>query len=422
MPFWRRKDELTVEGEYMLWGMRVVIPSKWRDKVLDELHKCHPGVVLMKTLARSHIWWSNLDSSIERRAKACTAGQGNKHLPPKAPLHYWPWPHAPWDHIHIDFAGPFMGKMLFIVVDAHSKWPEVCIMTSTINTRTISVLREMFARFGLPKQLVSDSGPQFTSDEFEQFLVNGVNHIRSSPYHPSSNGTAERLVQTVKQALRSSCRDGLSFERALASFLLRYHCAPHATTGVSPSSLFLGRNIRTHLDLLKPNDGARVMSQQDKQKAHHDRHSRCRELEIRQPVWARNFRKGPRWVQVIVADRIGPLSYLVKLLDGDLWRRHIDHLREGGEVVQSSLHGNDFPVPPYPESRTAEDVVPRCPPCPAQAPMPAVEPDQPHSKDSHISTDTSLSLSDLQDTRPVPERRYPSRNRRLPDRLYSTLD
>ena len=188
MPFWRRKDELTVEGECILWGMRVVIPSKWRYKVLDELHKGHPGVVRMKTLARSHICWPNLDSAIERRAKACTACQCNKHLPPKAPLHYWPWPPAPWDRIHIDFAGPFMGNMFFIVVDAHSKWPELCIMTSTTTARTISVLREMFARFGLPKQLVSDNGPQFTSDEFEQFLEgNGVNHIRSSPYHPSTN-------------------------------------------------------------------------------------------------------------------------------------------------------------------------------------------------------------------------------------------
>ena len=158
-------------------------------------------------------------------------------------------------------------------------------MTSTTSAQMILVLRAMFARFGFPKQLVSDNGPQFTSDEFEQFLVgNGVSHIRSSPYNPSTNGTAEHLVQTVKQALRSGCRDGLSLERALASFLLRYRSTPHATTGVSPCSLFLGRNLRTHLDLLKPNVGARVVSQQDKQKAYHDRHGRYRELEIRQPV------------------------------------------------------------------------------------------------------------------------------------------
>ena len=96
MPFWRRRDELTVEGECILWGMRVVIPSKWRDKVLDELHKGHPGVVRMKTLARIHISWSKMDSAIEGRAKRCTACQDNKHLPTKAPLHYWPWSTTPW--------------------------------------------------------------------------------------------------------------------------------------------------------------------------------------------------------------------------------------------------------------------------------------------------------------------------------------
>ena len=80
-------------------------------------------------------------------------------------------------------------------------------MTSTTSAQTILVLRAMFARFGLPRQLVSDNGPQFTSDELEQFLVcNGVSHIRSSPYHPSTNGAAERLVHTVKHALRSGCR------------------------------------------------------------------------------------------------------------------------------------------------------------------------------------------------------------------------
>ena len=217
-----------------------MIPSKWRDKVLDELYKGHPGVVRMKTLAHSHIWWPKMDSAIEERAKSCTACQGNKHLPAKAHLHYWPWPTAPWERIHIDYAGPCMGKMLLIVVDAHSKWPEVSVMTSTTSAQTILV-RVMFARFGLPKQLVSDNGPQFTSDEFEQFLVcNGISHIRSSPYHPSTNGAAERLVQTVKQALCSECRDDLSMEKALASFLLRYRSTPHATTGVSPCSLFLG--------------------------------------------------------------------------------------------------------------------------------------------------------------------------------------
>ena len=87
----------------------------------------------------------------------------------------------------MDYAGlflgkMFLGKMFFVATDAHSKWPEVIIMTSTTTTKTIVVIRDMFACNGIPRQIVSDNGPQFASEEFRQFMaVNGVKHIRSSP-------------------------------------------------------------------------------------------------------------------------------------------------------------------------------------------------------------------------------------------------
>ena len=131
--------------------------------------------------------------------------------------------------------------MLLIAVDAHSKWPEVQIMPGTTSTHTIAALREMFAWFGLPQQVVSDNGPQFTSEQFSHFMaVNGVKHIRTSP---SSNGAAERLVQTVKRGLQCALREGLSLDQALQAFLLRYRSTPHTTTGATPSSLMLGRDL-----------------------------------------------------------------------------------------------------------------------------------------------------------------------------------
>ena len=214
----------------------------------------------MKSLARTYIWWPSIDKAVEECAKACSSCQENRHSPAKAPLHPWAWPTVPWERVHVDFAGPVMGKMLFVVTDAdaHSKWPEVCVMDSTTSSKTITVLREMFARYGLPRQLVSDNGPQFTSSEFKQFLhCNGVKHITTAPYHPSSNGAAERLVQTVKQAIRAGHQKGVPLERTLAVFLLQYRSTPHATTGLSPSTLFFGRSLRTRLDILKPDIGAR---------------------------------------------------------------------------------------------------------------------------------------------------------------------
>ncbi len=173
--------------------------------------------------------------------------------PAVAPLHPWVWPNSPWKRIHIDYAGPFLNKMFLVVVDAHSKWPEVIQMSSTTSQNTTEALQALFARYGLPEQIVSDNGAQFTSQEFSDFVqANGIKHIRSAPYHPSTNDQAERFVQTFKRAMKAGEREGRSLKTRLAQFLLSYRSTPHATTNVSPSKLFLQRKIRTRFDLLKP--------------------------------------------------------------------------------------------------------------------------------------------------------------------------
>ncbi len=90
--------------------------------------------------------------------------------------------------------------MFLVVVDAHSKWPEVIQMSSTTSQNTIEALQALFARYGLPEQIVSDNGAQFTSQEFSDFVqANGIRHVRSAPYHPSTNGQAERFHKRSKE-------------------------------------------------------------------------------------------------------------------------------------------------------------------------------------------------------------------------------
>ena len=135
--------------------------------------------------------------------------------------------------------------MFFVVVDAHSKWPEVLVMNSTTSQSTIEALHTFFRCYGLPTQLVFDNDSQFISSEFVHFLhSNGVKHIRSVPYHPSFNCQAERVVQTMKRSLKSSRNDGRSLSQRLAEFLLSYLTTPHATTNSSPGELFLKRSLR----------------------------------------------------------------------------------------------------------------------------------------------------------------------------------
>ena len=119
-------------------------------------------------------------------------------------------------------------------------------MQATTVEKTIEELRQLFAMFGIPEQIVSDNGPQFTSEAFALFMkMNGVRHTRSAPYHPATNGLAERFVQSLTHGLKVSLSSGLSLSRRLRNFLLMYRSAVHSTTGVTPSSLFLKRDLRT---------------------------------------------------------------------------------------------------------------------------------------------------------------------------------
>ena len=119
--FFDKRQELTTEQGCLMWEMRVVIPQVYQQKVLEELHGGHLGVVRMKALARSHVWWPHIDKEIEgvtQRRGGCQMMKGDPKL---TPLHLWKFPEGPCWRMHVDFAGPFQGKSFLIVVDAYSK-------------------------------------------------------------------------------------------------------------------------------------------------------------------------------------------------------------------------------------------------------------------------------------------------------------
>ena len=120
-------------------------------------------------------------------------------------------------------------------------------------------------------------------------MSNGTKHIRSAPYHPATNGAAE------KKALRARHDDGSSLEQALAAFLLHYCTNMHSTTGLTPSSLFIGREFCIRLDLLSQDIGEQIKEKQYAHKNYHDPPSKPRKLEPRQSVWAWNFCDGTTW-------------------------------------------------------------------------------------------------------------------------------
>ncbi|XP_056132701.1 uncharacterized protein K02A2.6-like, partial [Lampris incognitus] len=168
-PYFNRRNELSVEQGCILWGIRIIIPPAHRERLLYDLHQGHPGGCRMKSLARGYLWWPQLDSDIERAVQQCDACQSVRKLPAVAPLHCWQWPTRVWQRLHIDFAEKDQQHFL-VLVDSHSKWLEVIPMATTTVAKTIEVLRSIFSSYGLPEEIVSDNGPQFTSLEYKTFL------------------------------------------------------------------------------------------------------------------------------------------------------------------------------------------------------------------------------------------------------------
>ena len=100
--FFCRRNELSLEGDVLLWGMSVIIPKQFRAEILDELHTGHIGVVKMKGVARSCVWWPGMDADIESCTKACESCQLVQRNPTNAPIHPWIPSSRPGEHVHID--------------------------------------------------------------------------------------------------------------------------------------------------------------------------------------------------------------------------------------------------------------------------------------------------------------------------------
>ena len=328
-PFSNRKLEFSTLNGCILCGARVLIPPPGRRQLLAELHSGHPGVSRMKSLARMYVYWPNMNEDIERLVKGCTQCQENQSEAQQVPLQPWKWPSRPWTLVHIDYAGPFINTMFLIIVDAFSKWVEIFRTNSSTSVTTIGLLRATFARYGIPQTVVSDNGTTFTSAEFKEFMTsNGITHITTSPYHPQSNGLAEKMVQSFNVGMKKFSEG--TIDTKLARFLFSYRVTPHTTTGVSPAELLFGRQLRTQFDLLQPNFNTKVMKIQNEQKKFFDRSTKDREFNINDCVYVRNFsRESPqRWIKGKIVRRFGKVIFSVWLQDVNVCvKRHKNHIR-----------------------------------------------------------------------------------------------
>ena len=321
--YWGRRQQLTLEQDCITWGDRVVIPNVLRNEVLRMLHSTHIGRVCMKSLARSFVWWPNLDQDIDSITRICeTCQKYGKNLP-RVVNHPWVKTTRPWERIHIDFAGPFLGQMWLIVVDDYSKWPEVVRMRNcTTASATIRELRHIFSRNGMPVMLVSDQGPQFTSDEFSKFMTdNQIKHVTSPTYSPKSNGLAERFVQTFKYSMKKMYENSTDLDRNLANLLLTYRNTPHGTTKMAPAVLFQNRTLRSKMHQLRPSNQPKTIDTPEKNEPNLDR-----SFVENQKVWVKP-NPGVPWKAAVVSKRYGNGPVYDVNFDNRVVKKHADVIK-----------------------------------------------------------------------------------------------
>ncbi|XP_060089138.1 uncharacterized protein K02A2.6-like, partial [Heteronotia binoei] len=261
----------------ILWGSRVVVPPPLRRQVLEDLHETHPGIVRMKALARSYVWWPGMDEEIEGWVRRCQPCQESRPNPPSAPVHRWESNGRPWSRLHVDFAGPYQGQIFFILVDAYTKWLEVIPVASTSTAAAVRALRRVLCTHGIPDTLVTDNGTAFTSREFREFTDR-------------------------------------------SAFLFHNRITPNPVTGFSPAELLMGRKLTTRLDRLHPDRAPDVRGSPEVREA-------VRGFFPGDPVYAKNFASGPEWLAGRVLRVTGSRSYEVTTAGGQVLRRHIDQLR-----------------------------------------------------------------------------------------------
>ena len=216
--------------------------------------------------------------------------------------------------------------MFLLLVDSHSKWIDIHITNSSTTAITIEKLQFTFSSLGLPEILVTDNGPSFSSSEFTDFVkANGIQHIKTVPYHLTSNGLAKGAVQTFKACMKKLSKGPL--QDRVNSFLFKYRTTPQTTTGVSPAELLMGRKLRTHLDLLVPNIRGRMQMRQSLQKHSHDFHAKDKQLQEKDSAMAKNFSQGPLWITGKILNRSGAATFLIELPDGRVVCHHSDQLK-----------------------------------------------------------------------------------------------
>lgn len=245
-PYQHFKDELSVLDGVLLKGTKIVVPISMRKQMLKLVHEGHLGMEKCKRRAREVLYWPGMHRDIVTLVQNCEVCQRHRHQQPKEPMKPHDKPMEPWGKVGMDLF-QLKDKDYLLLMDYHSNYPEFVLLSNTTTEQVIAQTKAIFARHGIPVTVISDNGPQFTSQSFKDFARNyGFEHITSSPLYPQSNGLAEKGVQIIKRLLKKAIETGEDPHLAV----LNYRTSP-LENGLSPAEMLMNRKLRTRLPSAK---------------------------------------------------------------------------------------------------------------------------------------------------------------------------
>jgi transposase InsO family protein len=238
----------------------LMIPKSMQQKLLRWAHD-HPNAGhggQQKTLFRlaTRVFWKSMKKDVFNYVDACSSCQRFKYRngPLAGPMQLHTV-NEPWATIGVDIMGPFPPtasnkRYLLVVVDYFTRWVEMFALRSTTSNDVANVLsNEVFARFGLPRFIVSDNGPQFVSNLFKDFCRTlGIQQKWTANYHPQSNMT-ERVNRTLKPMIAIYTENrSQSWDKNIQQLAFAIRTSFNETTGETPAMLMFGRELREPID------------------------------------------------------------------------------------------------------------------------------------------------------------------------------
>jgi hypothetical protein len=336
------KDQLAVEDGIIMKGCKIVVPQAMKKRVIELLHIGHQGVDGCLRHAREYFYWPGLATDISSHISKCQTCQENGQRQQKETLQPHSIPDLPWQKVGVDLFS--VGEKTYLVtVCYHSNFFEIDRLYQTGARTVINKLKTHCARYGIPTEIVSDCGPQFTSDDFAKFVKQWcIKHTKSSPHYPKSNGKAESAVKTAKKIVKSQ-------DPFLA--LLNVRNTPQQGIELSPAQRLFSRRTRTLLPLRermlefqaidKKKLRANIDKKQRKEKTLYDKHAKdLKPLKLGDLVRIQPNKIGDRcWLRGTVCGLKGYRSYDVKTQSGNVVRRNRSHLK----VVPSPRPQQELP-------------------------------------------------------------------------------